>query len=1811
MWRRILGVAGAGFGLLLLVFLLLVTAPPIARPVVAPVRAWLVHAAAQRLSSGMNGTLELGVLEGSLLRAPRFSGVVIRDHTGAAVVRIDAVRLRYAPLSLLSGRLVIHEIEVFRPFMVLLQDRDGTLNLARLAHPTPRPVDSHTGTNGSIQLPVGIELRRLSVKEGRSRLALGSLTGVTAISDVQITLAGRADDTGLHLKILEFAAQTHPAQVNLTGLQGTVHATASQLRIEKLQLQTRNTQADFNMLLSRGAEPVLLTVRLNPLDMDEVGRLIAKETLRGKLHVELHAQGPLSDIGFRVDLSADAGQVRLEGRLNSAESPARYGGRVSVQSLDLAALANREVLKSDLNMLLDFEGRGLSPRTVEGQLNVSVQPSRLGEITLDASRIRIVAQSERIRVEALELLSSLASVSATGSLDFRGASDLVYEASADLSQLQLLLGVESLRGSLQLNGSAAGVWPDLDVRGSLTAADVLLGDNGFRLLKLDYQASQLGAVPRASAQLQLQDLAVGELPIETAELQATYEGSLGQVSFTTQLSHPPQLESILAGRVTLGGTVQRAVFDTVELRFGERTWQAPEPLDIAMGPGTFDIRSFRLKQGEESVSLTGRIENQSLHGVRLEASSIDLTYLKSRLGLPHAVAGRASFIMQAGGLFSEPVLQGDLRITQSPVEELPFDRLQATLRYESKELTGQISIRQDDRDVVQSEFQAPLNLALAEISLFRRLLDGPLNLSLRLRRPDLRSLRAIMPDLALSGALQGDVSVHGTYAQLKLASEIDLQNVGVEGMFADVFAPVRMTAELETADSVPLLAEALASNALTLRLRRLELHATSASGRLPATGSDQISRAVGIGDARLQADAAWNADGFEATIASFQAEIDAFNLPATALSASAHLTGSRLDLRHLQVATPESRIEASGQMTLADRRFELEMEVPRLNPGEFAAVLPISFSGDVHGHVRLDGSPSELALTARMRHGEADVQVEGSVDLRHPAYTADVIFRELAIDRFLPVGTGSLNARLSVQGSGFAASDRKADLHLSFSSEEFNLAPELKGDARAALTGSAFALDEFRIDSVPLQLTAAGALFENRELQADYQVIFKDLAPLGLQLGEPTLASGSLTGSIDGALDALSAHGELLLETWAYGDFQGDEATVMFEGQDLMTSPQATLTATFDDVQGGALPAGSVTLDARYQNRLAQIDVAVTDGPYQGTRVTGQVALQEDQDINLDTLQLQYRHWSWENPGPVRIVRQADGAILLEDFHLQYGEQKIQANGSLQPSGPLAASILVHQVEIEPWLLIFLPAVAASGRMSLDLELTGRMESPEAAGVLQLRDLTWKDLPFGGIRVASSFRDGRLDNHLQWHDGDREILEIKGSLGLQNDYPLDLKAQSSSLDLARLAPVFDVVEQSGGSLDLQLVVGGTIEAPDMKGDLAIREGALRLASTGEPYKDIEAQLTLTGNRLEIGSLTATSSTGTLRAGGWLEADGPRLKHLDLSLQAQDFQLLNTDSIQARLTGAVEARGSLDALAVKGDVTITRARLRLDDFGAGPASVSPADLTVSAVYDGDPEEEAGASESKEAEPDSPVVRGLRTELSVVLPRNAWVVGPETAVEIQGTLLVNKNSNEPFVLGGSAQTVRGHVTYRGRKFDLERGRITFSGADENKPILDVLARHEVSGYTITLHVEGDSRRPELTFSSSPELPEEDILSLLAFGKTIDRLSGSEQTALSSQGAAIAGNIISGILEKRLGDTLGLDSLEVEVGDELGSGSVRGGRYVTQDLFLSYERQLGEQGGNTVEVEYSLGPRVKLKGASDDKGQSSLDLFWHIEY
>jgi translocation and assembly module TamB len=237
--------------------------------------------------------------------------------------------------------------------------------------------------------------------------------------------------------------------------------------------------------------------------------------------------------------------------------------------------------------------------------------------------------------------------------------------------------------------------------------------------------------------------------------------------------------------------------------------------------------------------------------------------------------------------------------------------------------------------------------------------------------------------------------------------------------------------------------------------------------------------------------------------------------------------------------------------------------------------------------------------------------------------------------------------------------------------------------------------------------------------------------------------------------------------------------------------------------------------------------------------------------------------------------------------------------------------------------------------------------------------------------------------------------------------------------------------------------------------------------------------------------------------------------------------------------------------------------------------------------------------------------LRVDLDVAISRNFWVQAPGTAVELSADVQVDKALGEPFVLSGSVTTVRGFARYYGKKFEVEAGQVTFTGSAEINPHLDVTVTHTVADYVIAIHLGGTIRQPEITFSSTPELPQTDILSLLVLGKTSDRLTGSEQSALSSQIQQFAGGVVAGRLEEAIGEGLGLDAIEITPGETLGSGTVSVGRYVSQKLYISIGGQFGADGGPAVSVEYSITPRLKLEVTSSDTRGTAVDFLWRRDY
>jgi translocation and assembly module TamB len=397
----------------------------------------------------------------------------------------------------------------------------------------------------------------------------------------------------------------------------------------------------------------------------------------------------------------------------------------------------------------------------------------------------------------------------------------------------------------------------------------------------------------------------------------------------------------------------------------------------------------------------------------------------------------------------------------------------------------------------------------------------------------------------------------------------------------------------------------------------------------------------------------------------------------------------------------------------------------------------------------------------------------------------------------------------------------------------------------------------------------------------------------------------------------------------------------------------------------------------------------------------------------------------------------------------------------------------------------------------------------------------------------------------------------------------------------------------------------------------VRDAQLRLLTTGEQYSDIRANLRFNGARAEVKELHVGSSTGDAQLKGWLEFGGYELSGLELILDADEFTAMNTPAISAKVNADLRLQGSQDDMSLSGNLTVPQARIRIDNLPTSEAAdVEPWQLTVSGVYGPGPEQ-AKSGDGKALGPEKKApLPFLRSDIQVDIPKNVWVQGEGTAVELFGDVQIHKKLQQPFVLGGYVETLRGFASFLGKKFDIEKGRVDFTGSKQIDPELNITATQQVSDYTVYVDVTGRSKKPDLNFRSTPELEQADIISLLVFGKTTDRLSGSEQSNLSNKAGQLAGSMAAGVLEGVLGKSFGFDTVAIDPGDDESASSFGVGRYITQDLYLSYDRIIRDpkkdnRGGNTVSLEYSISRNFKIEASSSDIGETALDFNWTFDY
>jgi translocation and assembly module TamB len=206
-------------------------------------------------------------------------------------------------------------------------------------------------------------------------------------------------------------------------------------------------------------------------------------------------------------------------------------------------------------------------------------------------------------------------------------------------------------------------------------------------------------------------------------------------------------------------------------------------------------------------------------------------------------------------------------------------------------------------------------------------------------------------------------------------------------------------------------------------------------------------------------------------------------------------------------------------------------------------------------------------------------------------------------------------------------------------------------------------------------------------------------------------------------------------------------------------------------------------------------------------------------------------------------------------------------------------------------------------------------------------------------------------------------------------------------------------------------------------------------------------------------------------------------------------------------------------------------------------------------------------------------------------------------LTGTITLRSSSDEITRGTGELSIEEGKYAAYGRRLDIERGRLVFSGGPVNNPGVDIRAVKEYPDVKAGVNVRGTLLQPRLTFFSEPSLPQSQIVSLILAGGSLESAQNRANPNQAGNEALAQG---SAILAQQLGARVGIEdvSLESNLANET---SLVLGKYLSPRLYVSYGISFTEQ-LNTLKLRYSLSDRWTVK---TEVGQArGADLVYTIE-
>jgi translocation and assembly module TamB len=220
-------------------------------------------------------------------------------------------------------------------------------------------------------------------------------------------------------------------------------------------------------------------------------------------------------------------------------------------------------------------------------------------------------------------------------------------------------------------------------------------------------------------------------------------------------------------------------------------------------------------------------------------------------------------------------------------------------------------------------------------------------------------------------------------------------------------------------------------------------------------------------------------------------------------------------------------------------------------------------------------------------------------------------------------------------------------------------------------------------------------------------------------------------------------------------------------------------------------------------------------------------------------------------------------------------------------------------------------------------------------------------------------------------------------------------------------------------------------------------------------------------------------------------------------------------------------------------------------------------------------------------------------------------------MEANLRLRGTFSNPAVLGRVSIT-QGRVIFFGTKYTVNQGSVQFFNPVRIDPIIDVDLETKVNGIDVTLTVSGPITKLNLTPRSDPPLQFNEIVALLATGRSptsdptrLAQEATSPQSWQQMGASALLGQALASPVTDRLQRFFGVSQVRIDPTlpgvENNPQARVTLQQQVTSDITFTYTADVNSSNPEVVRVEWSFAKQWSVVALREDNGLFGIDFFF----